>query len=208
MSALNAQGGPDKTHTHSSLTGGKKQWNDRVKLRVSVGRHHMHIKPHLDKHLQVWATDFTIDFLKWHLIVFVFSSSNCLPLWNVNAVASIFSRLRHRMTFDMWTLMNTHENTPFSTTMEFLRFCIVVFFFFLIWCGRLQIESRQQDQAFWIHYSHSSSPVSAAVRSVRHQGGWGGPHHLPRYGLPKDWSANRPRGMPWLKQCYVGHEWN
>lgn len=88
-----------------------------------------------------------------------------------------------------------------------------VLLFFLTWCGRLQIESQRQDQAWhsspcWIHYSHSSSPVSAAVCSVGHQGGWGGPHHLPRYGLPKDWSANRPRGMPWLKQWYVGHGWN
>lgn len=33
------------------------------------------------------------------------------------------------------------------------------------------------------------SPVSAAVCSAGHHGGWGDPHHLPRYGLQKDWSA-------------------
>lgn len=35
----------------------------------------------------------------------------------------------------------------------------------------------------------SLSPVSAAVCSVGHHGGWGGTHHLPRYGLPKDRSG-------------------
>lgn len=92
----------------------------------------MHIKSHLDKHLQVWPTDFTIDLffnLKWHLLVFIFSSSNCLPLCNASAVASIFSGKRHRMTFDIWTLMKIQllaQQRSFSGS-------VLLFFFNLPW---------------------------------------------------------------------------
>lgn len=43
------------------------------------------------------------------------------------------------------------------------------------------------------------SPVSAAVCSAGHHGGWGGTHHLPRYGLPEDWHAPGLRGMAFIK---------
>ncbi len=96
------------------------------------------------------------------------------------------------------------------------RLCVfvVVVFFSSSVDSKDSIYQKILGMKFVIHYSTSlpvsfsiwinaavvsPSPVYAAVCSAGHHGGWGGTHHLPRYGLPKDWSATGLWGMPCLK---------
>lgn len=49
-----------------------------------------------------------------------------------------------------------------------------------------------------LHCPSPPPPVFAAVCSAIHNGGRGGTNHLPRHGVPKDWSAPGLRGRPSL----------
>lgn len=91
-----------------------------------------------------------------------------------------------------------HLVCPVCTTAHLL-FCVFCIVFHPAWT---LTYTHIKGMTFVMHYGTilpvpfsiqtvvSPSPVSAAVCSAGHNGGWGGTHHLPRYGLPKDWSAN------------------